>query len=553
MSSFPSTADPTASMLPPSNSTAPAVSGIVVATPIFTSTTAPPSTLVTSTVAPTMTVRAPVLTVLSTQLPVPLPVTSSAIKPQPPVTMTSTSKSSSSKSKKKAIATVTMATAAIAQSAIGSGGSHGENTGRWTTEEHNLFLQGLELHGKGWKKIAGLIKSRTVVQIRTHAQKYFQKLAKAKQNGEDVGMVGGNNVNGGAGGCNTMLMMGDGGRSNGGGAITVSNGTGTHVPSSSISGAIYGSVHTNKRRKQTSGTKRKAIQSVVASATRERNKKLASSKSALSASTPIVAPALAPYLLPFNATNHSSETSNTGQQSGAFGGDTQLHGALLEDSLFRYLTPTPVLPPETQVNPVARQAGANPITLPIPKTVNNLACGEVSPTGVIDLEFYPSWTDFSKDTPSWYSKGSDVDALLDVADTLDWLADTGDLTETYEEAERLNAANTDIDPTQVPSNQINEGQLPKGGENVLYASSNNTTSMSTNTLPRIDSRAEVVVPPLPSLFDGGVMDGNDDPTGSKNRMAGMSSAPSVTNLDEHLFSSPIEESDFVSCIMNETS
>jgi SHAQKYF class myb-like DNA-binding protein len=55
-----------------------------------------------------------------------------------------------------------------------------ENTGRWTAEEHRLFLQGLEQHGKGWKKIASLIKSRTVVQIRTHAQKYFQKLAKAR-------------------------------------------------------------------------------------------------------------------------------------------------------------------------------------------------------------------------------------------------------------------------------------------------------------------------------------------------------------------------------------
>ena len=53
-----------------------------------------------------------------------------------------------------------------------------ENTGRWTAEEHRLFLQGLELHGKGWKKIASLIRTRTVVQIRTHAQKYFQKLAK---------------------------------------------------------------------------------------------------------------------------------------------------------------------------------------------------------------------------------------------------------------------------------------------------------------------------------------------------------------------------------------
>ena len=42
----------------------------------------------------------------------------------------------------------------------------GENVGRWTAEEHRLFLQGLEQHGKGWKKIASLIKTRSVVQIR---------------------------------------------------------------------------------------------------------------------------------------------------------------------------------------------------------------------------------------------------------------------------------------------------------------------------------------------------------------------------------------------------
>ena len=45
-------------------------------------------------------------------------------------------------------------------------------------------MKGLELHGKGWKKIAKLIKTRTVVQIRTHAQKYFQRMAKAKKNGQ---------------------------------------------------------------------------------------------------------------------------------------------------------------------------------------------------------------------------------------------------------------------------------------------------------------------------------------------------------------------------------
>jgi SHAQKYF class myb-like DNA-binding protein len=52
--------------------------------------------------------------------------------------------------------------------------------GRWTQEEHELFMQGLKMHNKQWKMIAEMIKTRTVVQIRTHAQKYFQKLLKLK-------------------------------------------------------------------------------------------------------------------------------------------------------------------------------------------------------------------------------------------------------------------------------------------------------------------------------------------------------------------------------------
>jgi len=67
---------------------------------------------------------------------------------------------------------------------VGSGNKEKESTGRWTREEHLAFIKGLELHGKGWKKIATLIKTRTVVQIRTHAQKYFLKLSKARQNGD---------------------------------------------------------------------------------------------------------------------------------------------------------------------------------------------------------------------------------------------------------------------------------------------------------------------------------------------------------------------------------
>jgi len=58
-----------------------------------------------------------------------------------------------------------------------------ENTtsGRWNAKEHELFLQGLHAHGKGWKKIAEMIQTRNVVQVRTHAQKYFQKLERSKQ------------------------------------------------------------------------------------------------------------------------------------------------------------------------------------------------------------------------------------------------------------------------------------------------------------------------------------------------------------------------------------
>lgn len=53
-----------------------------------------------------------------------------------------------------------------------------KKTGRWSQIEHDAFLRGLRKHGRAWKRIAGVIKTRTVVQIRTHAQKYFIKVAK---------------------------------------------------------------------------------------------------------------------------------------------------------------------------------------------------------------------------------------------------------------------------------------------------------------------------------------------------------------------------------------
>jgi SHAQKYF class myb-like DNA-binding protein len=65
-----------------------------------------------------------------------------------------------------------------------------EHTGRWTKEEHEAFLTALRTYGKEWKKVAAKVKTRTVVQTRTHAQKYFQKLQKVVGSGEkDVSNV----------------------------------------------------------------------------------------------------------------------------------------------------------------------------------------------------------------------------------------------------------------------------------------------------------------------------------------------------------------------------
>jgi len=52
-----------------------------------------------------------------------------------------------------------------------------------------LFTEALNKYGKEWKKVASMVKTRTVVQTRTHAQKYFQKVMKG---GADLEMSSNN-------------------------------------------------------------------------------------------------------------------------------------------------------------------------------------------------------------------------------------------------------------------------------------------------------------------------------------------------------------------------
>lgn len=49
---------------------------------------------------------------------------------------------------------------------------------RWTEDEHNSFLEALKLYGRAWQRIEEHIGTKTAVQIRSHAQKFFTKLEK---------------------------------------------------------------------------------------------------------------------------------------------------------------------------------------------------------------------------------------------------------------------------------------------------------------------------------------------------------------------------------------
>ncbi|KAK4431431.1 protein REVEILLE 6 [Sesamum alatum] len=52
----------------------------------------------------------------------------------------------------------------------------------WTEPEHDKFLEALQLFDRDWKKIEAFIGSKTVIQIRSHAQKYFLKVQKSGTN-----------------------------------------------------------------------------------------------------------------------------------------------------------------------------------------------------------------------------------------------------------------------------------------------------------------------------------------------------------------------------------
>ena len=96
-------------------------------------------------------------------------------------TTTATAPSPLSDGEEHYTATTTTTTAAAATSATAtttSSPTQPSGRGRWTQVEHAAFVDGLYRYGRQWTRIAAIIQTRTGLQTRTHAQKYFARLAK---------------------------------------------------------------------------------------------------------------------------------------------------------------------------------------------------------------------------------------------------------------------------------------------------------------------------------------------------------------------------------------
>jgi len=55
------------------------------------------------------------------------------------------------------------------------------NHGRWSMDEHHRFIEAINQFGREWDKVQAVVKTRSLAQVRSHAQKYFLKLSKSEE------------------------------------------------------------------------------------------------------------------------------------------------------------------------------------------------------------------------------------------------------------------------------------------------------------------------------------------------------------------------------------
>lgn len=51
---------------------------------------------------------------------------------------------------------------------------------KWSDDEHRMFLEGMKLYGRSWARVATHVQTKSTVQIRSHAQKYFNRLKRVQ-------------------------------------------------------------------------------------------------------------------------------------------------------------------------------------------------------------------------------------------------------------------------------------------------------------------------------------------------------------------------------------
>ncbi|KAH0478544.1 MAG: uncharacterized protein KVP18_002494 [Porospora cf. gigantea A] len=49
------------------------------------------------------------------------------------------------------------------------------NSGKWSPEEHRKFLEAFSIHGHQWRRVTEHVGSRTLIQVRSHAQKFLNR------------------------------------------------------------------------------------------------------------------------------------------------------------------------------------------------------------------------------------------------------------------------------------------------------------------------------------------------------------------------------------------
>ena len=63
------------------------------------------------------------------------------------------------------------------------------STGRWKLEEHQRFIEAIIKYGNNWKQVQRYVKTRSSTQARSHAQKFFIKLKRAKFLNKNINLI----------------------------------------------------------------------------------------------------------------------------------------------------------------------------------------------------------------------------------------------------------------------------------------------------------------------------------------------------------------------------